>query len=576
MKSLLKLLKFIRPYAGSFAGAFFLLLISTAVNLVQPKLSQFAIDNGIGTGNTGLIIAAAAAMLVSGLLGALFNFQSGKLLIRSAQGMSYDLRNKLFEKISSFSFSNFDKWRTGELLVRMNSDANTVRMFVRMGLFIMVQSFFMLLGSLAAMYTTDVKLANLMALIMVFTLLLFILITRFVRPVFLKVREALDKVNNVLQENLAGAKLVRALSRQDAEKKKFAGKNKDLYDISLKVGVLIGFLFPLLMFIGNGALLATLWFGGIQVGQGPEFLTLGELVAFNNYAMMAIFPILMLAMVLNFIAMATASAERIVTLLDEEPALSEAENALPPEKLTGAIRFNNTSFHYGGGDNAVEGINLEIAAGERIGIIGTTGSGKSTLVNLIPRYYDCTEGSIEIDGHNLRDLSFESIRGNVVAALQETVLFSGSIRDNIRFGRPDAADEEIIQAAKDARAWDFICEKENGLDEEVGERGTALSGGQRQRIAIARSLLAKPAVLILDDVTSALDLETETGIIGNLYSRPRTMTTIVISQKINAVKQADRIIVMDKGRITGTGTHEQLMESNEMYREIEETQSVLV
>ena len=515
-------------------------------------------------------------MLLSGIIGAVFNFLSGKMLIRSAQGMSYDLRNTLFGHISGFSFSNFDKWRTGELMVRMNADVETVRMFTRMGLFMLVQSFFMLIGALAAMYLTDVRLANLMAVIMAGTLLLFILMTRFIRPVFLKVRKALDKVNNILQENLAGAKLVRALSRQGDEKQKFKIKNREFYQISLRVGIIISCLFPLLMFIGNGALLATLWQGGQEVALGPEVLTLGELTAFNNYAMMAVFPIIMLAMVLNFIAMAIASAERIDALLMEEPALVEKEGAVVLDTVRGVIEFSGVSFHYGNGENALKDVNLKIAQGERIGIIGTTGSGKSTLVNLIPRFYDVRKGDVLIDGHNVQDLAFKIIRGNIISALQETILFSGSIRENIRFGKPGATDAEVEQAAKEACAWEFITAKENGLDEEVGERGASLSGGQRQRVAIARSLLASPSILILDDVTSALDLETETRIIENLYKRPDPMTTIIISQKINAVKEADRIVVMTEGRITEVGTHEELLESSELYRNIERTQSVLV
>ncbi len=519
---------------------------------------------------------AAGIMLLAGIFGAFLNFISGKMLIKSAQGMSYDLRNTLFDKISRFSFSNFDKWRTGELMVRMNSDVDTVRMFVRMGLFMLFQSFFMIIGSLVAMYATQIKLANIMAVIMAGTLLFFLMISQLIRPIFLKMREALDKVNNVLQENLAGAKLVRALVRQADEKMKFNLRNRNLFGISMRVGVLIAVLFPLLMFIGNMALLITLWFGGAEVTRGAEFMTLGELVAFNNYAMMAIFPILMLAMVLNFISMALASAERIRELLDETPSLSESEEPVLLPSLRGEVEFINACFRYGEGERALDGFNLKISPGERIGVIGTTGSGKSTMVNLIPRYYDATSGSVLVDGIDVRELAFESLRGRIVTALQESVLFSGTIRENIRFGNPAATDEEVENAARDARALGFIKEKDNEWDEPVGERGQALSGGQRQRIALARSILSNPDILILDDITSALDGETESAIIENLYTRDRNMTIIIISQKISGVRNADRIIVMDKGAIIGVGSHDELLISCGMYREIEDTQRIMV
>jgi len=571
MKSLLKTFKYLQPYKGKLFAAFFLLIISTVFNLVQPRLSEYAIDNGISMLNSNVVVFSALLLLFFGLLGSIFNYYSGLFVIKSSLGMSYDLRNALFKKISSFSFADFDKWRTGELMVRINSDVNTVQQFVRMGLFILVISILMLIGAIIGMYLIDSYLATILSVSMIGILGLFFAISQIIRPFFKKIREALDKLNNVAQENLAGAKLVRAFARQKEEIQKFDIQNKNFYSISIKVGNLMSFVMPLLMVIGNYIGLLAIWLGGLEVATGN--LTLGELVAFNNYASMAVFPILMLAMVLNFISMAMASADRINELNDVQPTIIDCKTCINLEKLSGKIEFKNVSLKYGEGEDALHDINLEIKPGEKIGIIGTTGSGKSSLIHLISRFYDTTEGNIFIDDIDIKDLSLETIRGRINIALQDTYLFSGTIADNIRFGKPECDIIELQNVAKYAVADEFIDEKEFKFDEILGVRGTGLSGGQRQRIAIARALMAKPDILILDDVTSSLDITTESKVIENIYKSSIATTTIIISQKINAVKRADRIIVMDKGKIEEIGTHEQLIKNSKIYTEIFMTQN---
>ncbi|HUT64616.1 MAG TPA: ABC transporter ATP-binding protein [Spirochaetota bacterium] len=571
MKEILKIMKFLRPYAGAMAVALLLLLFSSGILLVQPKLTQWAIDGGIRTGSVRVVLTASLAVLASAIASSALMYACGILLIRSSQKAGHDMRNRLFARVASFSFSNFDRWRTGELMVRLNSDVNRVLMFFRMGFHMLTQAVFILIGAVILMFLTNARLAVILTCMMAGLLLLFLLFSRVIRPIFLKMREALASLNNTLQESLAGAKLVRAFSRQDVEKQKFGKRNRDFYNLSIKAGIIIGCVMPFLMLIGNLAILLVLGLGGGGVAAGG--MTLGQMTAFSNYAMMMVFPIVMLAMVISFMIMASASAERVSEVLQTEPGLKEKEGALHLKEFRGRMEFENVSFHYGDGNNALTGINLIIEPGERIGIIGTTGSGKSTLVNLIPRFYDVTAGVLRLDGHDTRDLSFDTVRGHIVVVLQETVLFSGTIAENIYFGRPDATMEEVQEAARAACAEEFILEKKKQYDEQVGERGMGLSGGQRQRIAIARSLLARPDILILDDVTSALDLQTENRVIQNLYTLPGKRTTIIISQKINSVKRADRILVLDQGQVRNVGTHDELLKSSPIYREIEETQN---
>ncbi|HSW40388.1 MAG TPA: ABC transporter ATP-binding protein [Acidobacteriota bacterium] len=578
MISLLKLFRFLKGSAVTLIVSFVLLSASTGLILVQPRLIEHAIDRGINTGSLQAIVWGAAGIILAAVLAAGLNLGSGYMLIKSSQLMGYTMRNSLYRAIMSFSFENLDRWRTGELMVRLNSDVNTIRMFVRIGAFLIVQSVIMIIGAVTAMFLTDPGLARIMAVFMPLILIMFFAVATLIRPLFMKTRIALDELNNTLQENLAGAKVVRAFARQDEEFAKFSLRNQNLYAISLNVGYKLSLFFPLFFLIAQLATVVVLWSGGTtligDLSSGTTGnLTLGKLIAFNNYATMAMFPLLMLGMVLNFISMAMASAVRLGALFAEKPCIEEKPEALSLSSVKGKIEFRDVSFRYGKGEKALNHINLTVHPGEKLGIIGATGSGKSSLVNLIPRFYDPEEGSVLVDDVNVRDLSFDTLRTKIAVVLQETVLFSGTLRDNIAFGATGNGAEELERAAEIACASEFIDKIPEGWESSVGERGSGLSGGQRQRVAIARAVAANPDVIILDDVTSSLDAKTEKLVIQALYREFRNRTVIIISQKINTIRYAGRIAVMDNGRIAAVGTHTELLQSNQIYRTIFETQT---
>lgn len=574
MLYLLKLFVYLKKYTSHMIFSFIFLIISILLTLAEPKLIEWVIDDGISTEIVKNIITGAVGILLLGIIGNLLNLISGYLLIKSSQGMGHELRGSLFKKVVSFSFVNFDKWRTGELMVRLYSDVNAVRMFFRMGLFMMAQSIFMIIGSVFYMFLTDIRLASIMAIIMGGTFVFSITFIAFLHPAFMRRRAKLDELNNTLQENLAGAKVVRAFNRQLFEIEKFGLKNLDFYKISIKVGYAFSIMMPFLYLFGNLSVTLILWLGGTEIlhnYSSDTGFTYGQLIAFIEYATMTIFPLIMLGMVLVFIAMASASAERIVTLLKETPGIDIPLRPVGIRRLKGKIEFERISFGYGKGENALSDINLTIKQGERIGFIGGTGSGKSSLANLIPRLYDPREGRILIDGIDIKEFNPIELRKQIGIVLQDPILFSGGIKENILYGNPEGGQEIAEWSAGIAQAMTFI--KDKGWESSIGERGTGLSGGQRQRVAIARAVASKPAILILDDVTSSLDLETEKKVTGAIYEELKSITTIIISQKIQTIKNCDRIVVMDKGRINGIGSHDELMKKNTIYMQIAETQN---
>jgi ATP-binding cassette subfamily B protein len=617
MRALFGLFRFLKGSWSPMIWALVFTLAATGLNLIQPKLLEWAVDFGVAGEDVRLVLLGGLGILVAGVVSGALHMGSGVLLVRSGQTLGVRLRGALFRKTQSFSFGNLDSWRTGELLVRVNSDVETVRRFMRMGLLLMVQSVVMLVGALILMFATNVELGSVMVIVLPGMLALFLILAAIIRPMMRRVRERLDELNNVLQENLAGAKVVRAFARQSYETSRFEQRNRAFMSTSMRVGYIMSIAFPFLFFLGQLAIVLATWLGGLQVIEGllnpaARDLTLGQLLAFNNYALQTMWPILALGMVMQFLTRAVASAERIEELLTVSPTIDgEAEAIrLEPEMpeprpdspstpagvsavrpLRGDIEFRGVSFSFGEAANALDRVSLEVSAGETLGILGRTGSGKSTLAYLVPRFYDPVHGSVLVDGTDVRELDLRRLRRRATLVLQESVLMSGTILDNIAFARPDLraglgrveegerlpseqVSPELVRAAEIARALEFIEEKDGAWLEPVGERGTGLSGGQRQRIAIARALVNQPDILILDDVTSSLDAQTERELVANLKRELSGKTVMAISQKVNTVMHADRVIVLEEGRIEAEGTHESLLESSPVYREMHETQTM--
>ena len=513
------------------------------------------------------LITAGIAIVIFAVLRGLFAFLQAYWAERNSQNVAFDLRNDLFAKIQRLSFSYHDRNQTGQLMIRATDDIEKVRLFIGQGLLQLVGAVLLLSGTLIILFTTNVKLAVVTLWILPVALALFITFGMISQPLFSKVQIKLSRLNTILQENLAGIKVVKAFTREKDEQVKFKSAADDLMTQQIGIARLFTFLFPLVFLIANLGQATTLYAGGHQMIAGT--LSLGEWQEFSLYLIYLFFPVAQFGFIITQFGQAAASAARIFEILDAHSDVSNKPGAIALPPSQGNIRFENVTFRYfGSGEPVLKDVSLDAKPGQTIALLGATGSGKTTIINLLPRFYDPSEGRITIDGLDLRDVTLESLRAQIGIVLQETTLFAGAIRDNIAFGKTEATMEEIIEASKAAAAHDFITSFPQGYDTPVGERGATLSGGQKQRVAIARALLLNPRILILDDSTSSVDLTTEAQIQKALDRLMQGRTSFVIAQRISTVMNADQILVLDKGQVVGHGKHAELMEENEIYADI--------
>jgi ATP-binding cassette subfamily B protein len=567
MKALGRALVYMRAYWPQALAAFLSLVLVSGSTLITPQLIRQLIDNGIRLGDESLVLALAGAIVAVALVRAVFTFLQGYLSEKVSQHVAYDLRNQLFARLQQLSFSYYDQAQTGQLMTRATNDVELVRQFVSQGFLQFISALVMLFGTAIILLLTNWGLA-LIALLVVPTMLVVMgLFIRNVIPRFKRVQQRLGALNTILQENLAGVRVVKAFNRGDYERTRFDAANDALLGENLGVVRAFANNFPLTFFIASLGTLGIIWVGGLQVIGGS--LSLGSLVAFNTYLTFLVMPVMMLGMISAMLSRAGASATRVFEVLDAQIEVADKPGAAPLPPITGHVRFDNVSFRYVGADRDVlHEISFTAQPGQTIAIVGATGSGKTTIINLIPRFYDVTGGAVRIDDHDVRDVTLDSLRRQIGIVLQESTLFSGTIRDNIAYGRPDAPMEQVIAAAQAAAAHDFIVSFPQGYDTVVGERGVGLSGGQKQRIAIARALLLDPRILILDDSTASVDAETEYRIQQALDALMVGRTSFVIAARISTVRRADLILVLQDGRLIGAGTHAELLLDNEVYADI--------
>jgi ATP-binding cassette subfamily B protein len=563
---LLRCYGYLRPYWRPAAAAYLLLVVITGLALLIPQLVRWIVDRGIEGGDTTMLGWSVLALLAITFLKGVVSFLQGRWLEIASQGVAYDLRNAIHHKLSALSFSYHDRAQTGQLLSRTIQDVERIRFLTGRATLRLAEAIALFLGTLVALLLINPRLALLALATMPLIAYFAFRFGRRYRPLSLEIQQQLAVLTTRLEQNLRGARVVKAFAQEPAEIERFDRENDLWFDLSAEAARLRTFIVPLIDLVASLGTVFVIWYGGSLVIDGA--LTLGELVAFTTYLGQLVMPIRRLGMIIPALAMAAASGERIFEILDAVSEVKDAPGArdLPP--VRGHVRFEGVSFAYFGRHRVLSDLSFEARPGQVIALLGATGSGKSTIINLIPRFYDPTEGRITLDGHDLRDVTLNSLRDQIGIVLQETTLFAASVRENIAFGCPACTDSEIEAAARAAQAHEFISEMPQGYDTPVGERGATLSGGQKQRVAIARALLKDPRVLILDDATSSVDTETERLIQLALDGLMRGRTSFVIAQRLSTVRAADLILVLDKGSIASRGTHAELLRTSGIYAEI--------
>jgi ATP-binding cassette subfamily B protein len=563
---LIKILKNLKVYKWIVLLVFACVFIQSMANLYLPTLMSDIIDKGVVVGNKPYIWKIGGLMLIISAIGSLASIAASYFSANAATGFGRDLRRKVFVHVSNFSLQEFDQVGTASLITRTTNDITQLQQVVIM-LFRMVASApIMFIGGLIMALSKDAKLSLILVATMPILVGSILLIMLKALPLFRLVQKRLDRLNLVLRENLTGIRVVRAFNREKQEQARLQNANKDLTDVSIKVNKVMAFMMPIMMLVMNLTVVSIVWIGGIRIDHGA--MQIGDLMAFVQYIMQIMFALIMASMMFIMIPRAAVSANRINDVLDMEPVVfSEGNEAADRER--GALEFEHVTFRYPGAEEpALSDISFKAYPGEVTAIIGGTGSGKTTLVNLIPRFFDATSGTIRINGVEIRNCSLEDVRSRIGYVPQKALLFSGTISDNLRFGKEDATQAEIEHAARIAQADDFISKMKDGYESVISQGGTNLSGGQKQRLSIARALVRKADIYIFDDCFSALDYKTDRDLRAALKDETKQATVILVAQRVSTVMDADRIIVLDQGKIAGIGTHQELLETNAVYQEI--------
>jgi ATP-binding cassette subfamily B protein len=573
-------IRYLARYRGLAARAYLFLLVSTGAMLLVPQVIQNVIDAIVAGVRQTDPDAAAQTLYSSAVLIVLFAIARGVFAFsqaytseRVSQSIAFDFRNDLYAKIQNLSFSYHDRTQTGQLMVRATDDVEKVRLFLGQGLLMATQALVILVASVIVLAATNWSIKVVVLPVLPLAVILFGTFGRLAQPMFIQVQMRLSALNTILQENLAGIRVVKAFVREAKEQARFAAATDDLVGMQIQLARLFSFLFPFVFLVANLGQAAVMYFGGRQMIGGT--LTLGEWQKFSLYLVYVFFPLGQLGFIITQMAQASASAGRIFEILDAQSEVADAPDAIALPPVQGRVTFENVTLKYfGGGEPVLRDVSFDVQPGRTVALLGVTGSGKSSIINVIPRFYDATSGRVLVDGHDVKSVTIDSLRAQIGIVLQDTTLFGGTIRDNIAFGRPEATQSEVEAAARAAAAHDFIAGFPEGYDTPVGERGQTLSGGQKQRIAIARTLLLDPRILILDDSTSSVDAVTEHEIQRALDRLMEGRTSFVIAQRISTARGADQILVLDKGQIAERGTHAELLERSALYAEIFSSQLV--
>ncbi|MDN7246215.1 ABC transporter ATP-binding protein [Planococcus shenhongbingii] len=563
---MIRILKNLSVYKWLVVAVTVLIFGQSMADLFLPTLMADIIDNGVVKGNIPYIWSIGGWMLLISALGAAASIAASFYSSKAAMGMGRDLRLKVFSHVEKFSLQEFDRVGTASLITRTTNDITQIQQVVIMLLRMVISAPIMLVGGLIMAISKDAKLSLVIVGAMPFLVGSILLIFKKGMPLFREVQRRLDRLNLVLRENLTGIRVIRAFNRETEEKARLQKANRELTDVSIRVNKIMAFMMPVMMLIMNLTVVGVIWFGGIRINNGA--MQIGDLMAFIQYVMMIMFALVMASVMFVMVPRAAVSANRINEVLDMKPAFedlgTEAADFEP-----GTLEFEDVTFSYPGAEKpALSGVSFKANPGEITAIIGGTGSGKSTLINLIPRFYDISSGAIRVNGVDIRDASQDEVRSKLGFVPQKSILFTGTIADNIRFGKEEATQAELEHAASIAQATEFISNLKEGYDTEIEQGGSNLSGGQKQRLAIARALVRKPDIYIFDDSFSALDFKTDAKLRRALKGETKNATVLLVAQRVSTVVDADRIIVLEHGRIAGMGTHEELMNSNEVYREI--------